>query len=68
MLVRRPEYDTSDTYWAAAGPRILSYTWQAHRNSRLPISNGLKRSFHCARLSPKRYAERTRGYAIRWLL
>jgi hypothetical protein len=26
------EYDTSDTYWASAGPRILSYTWLAHRN------------------------------------
>jgi hypothetical protein len=31
MPVRRPEYDTSDTYWASAGPRILSYTWLAHR-------------------------------------
>jgi hypothetical protein len=30
--VRRPEYDTSDTYWASAGPRILSYTWLPHRN------------------------------------
>jgi hypothetical protein len=32
MPVRRPEYDTFDTYWASAGPRILSYTWLAHRN------------------------------------
>jgi hypothetical protein len=31
--VRRLEYDTSDTYWASAGPRILSYTWLAHRNN-----------------------------------
>jgi hypothetical protein len=31
MPVRRPEYDTSDTYWALAGPHILSYTWLANR-------------------------------------
>jgi hypothetical protein len=30
--VRRPEYDTSETYWASVGPRILSYPWPAHRN------------------------------------
>jgi hypothetical protein len=34
--VRRPEYDTSDTYWASAGPRILSYTWLAHCNTGIP--------------------------------
>jgi hypothetical protein len=34
--VRGPEYDTSDTYWRWAGPRILSYTWLAHRNRRGP--------------------------------
>jgi Plant transposon protein len=33
MPVRRPDYDTSDTYWASAGPRILSYTRLAHRNN-----------------------------------
>jgi hypothetical protein len=31
--VRRSEYDTSDTYWASVGPRILSYLWLAHRNT-----------------------------------
>jgi hypothetical protein len=31
--VRRPEYDTSESYRASAGPRILSYTWLAHRNN-----------------------------------
>jgi hypothetical protein len=29
----RPEYDTSETYRASAGPRILSYTWPVHRNT-----------------------------------
>jgi hypothetical protein len=33
MPVRRPEYDTSESYWASADPRILSYTYLAHRNT-----------------------------------
>jgi hypothetical protein len=32
MPVRRPEYDTSESYWASAGPRILSYPRPAHCN------------------------------------
>jgi hypothetical protein len=41
MPVRRPEYDTSDTYWASAGPRILSYTWLAHRNTVVSVVRSL---------------------------
>jgi hypothetical protein len=33
MPVQRPEYDTSESYWGSAGPRILSYTELAHCNS-----------------------------------
>jgi hypothetical protein len=31
--MRRPEYDTSESYWASVGPRILSFTWLADRNT-----------------------------------
>jgi hypothetical protein len=33
MPVRRPEYDTSESCWASEFPRIISYTYPAHRNS-----------------------------------
>jgi hypothetical protein len=33
MPVRRPEYDTYESYWASAGPRILSYTLLEHRST-----------------------------------
>jgi hypothetical protein len=35
MPVRRPEYDSSESYWASAGPRIQSCSWPAHLNTQL---------------------------------
>jgi hypothetical protein len=34
--VRRIGHDTSESYWAPGGPRILSYTWLAHRDNDEP--------------------------------
>jgi hypothetical protein len=50
MPVQRSEYDSSESYWASAGPRNQSCSWPAHRNT--PASKTCSKPFPMADIRP----------------